>query len=83
MNGFTGMTTKEIEAEGILSGYTSEKEKNVVTLKVKTDGLSEEDLSILKELYHYGRHNMKPKVVLKLIFDGKVHELLGAYKNAY
>lgn len=74
---------KEINAEGILRGYTSTKEKNIVTLKIQTDSISKEDLSTLKELYQFGKGNLRPKVVLKLIFDGKVHKLLGAYKNAY
>lgn len=74
---------KEINIEGIVSGYTQQHQKNVVTLKVKTDGLSKEDLSILKELYNFGRGNLKPKAVLKIIFDGKIHEILGAYKDAY
>ena len=74
---------KEINAEGILSGYTTRRERNVVTLKIKTDSLSKEDLSMLKELYQFGKGGLKPKVVLTLIFDGKIHELLGVYKNAY
>jgi len=74
---------KEINAEGILTRYTTEREKNVVTLKIQTDSLTKEDLSILKDLYIFGKGKLRPKVVLKLIFDGKVHELLGAYKNAY
>lgn len=74
---------KEIDVEGILSGYTSEREKNVVTLKIRTDSLTKEDLSMLKELYQFGKKGLKPKVIIKLIFDGKIHQLLGAYKNAY
>lgn len=74
---------KEIDAEGILTRYTTEHEKNVVTLAVKTDSLSKEDLSMLKELYVFGKGKLRPKVMLKIIFDGKVHELMGAYKNAY
>ena len=74
---------KEIDIEGIITGYTSEHEKNVVTLKVRTDGLSKEDLSTLKELYQFGDGDLKPKAILKIIFDGKIHKLLGAYKNAY
>ena len=74
---------KEIDVEGILTRYTTEREKNVVTLAVKTDSLTKEDLNVLKELYKFGKNELRPKVVLKLIFDGKVHELLGAYKNAY
>ena len=74
---------KEINVEGILTRYTTEREKNVVTLKVKTDSLSKEDLSTLRDLYIFGKGKLRPKVVMKLIFDGKIHELLGAYKNAY
>lgn len=74
---------KEIDAEGILTRYTTEREKNVVTLAIKTDSISKEDLSMLKELYQFGKGNLRPKVVLKIIFDGKVHELMGVYKNAY
>lgn len=74
---------KEIIAEGILSGYTRNKEKNVVSLTVKTDDLSEEDLQTLKDMYRIGKGNMKPKAVLKIIFDGRLHEILGAYKKAY
>jgi ribonuclease HI len=72
-----------IEVEGILNGLTSTKEKNVVRLVVRTDSLSLEELSILRELYRTGRHDMKPKAELKITFDNKVHKLLGAYKNAY
>jgi len=75
--------SKEIIAEGILSGYTRNKEKNVVSLTVKTDDLSEEDLQTLKNMYQIGKGNMKPKAVLKIIFDGRLHEILGAYKKAY
>ncbi len=75
--------TKKIEVEGILSGYTRSKEKNVVTLSIKTDSISSQDLAILKVLYQTGRGVFKPKAELKLIFDNRVHELLGAYKNAY
>ncbi len=75
--------SKKIEADGILSGFTSTKEKNVVTLTVKTDSLSPKDIAILRELYQTGKHSLKPKAELKLIFDNKVHELLGKYKNAY
>ena len=74
---------KEIKAEGILSGFTSSKEKNVVTLSIKTDSLSPKDIAILRELYQTGKGVFKPKAKLKLIFDNKVHELLGKYKNAY
>ena len=74
---------KEIDAEGILRGYTTTKEKNVVTLKIQTDSISKEDLSMLKELYQFGKGDLKPKAVIKLIFDGKSHTLMGAYKNAY
>lgn len=74
---------KEIDAEGILTGYTSRKAKDIVSLSITTDSLSKEDLSMLKELYQFGKGNLRPKVILKIIFDGKVHELLGAYKNAY
>ncbi len=75
--------SKEIEAEGILSGFTRSKEKNVVTLTVKTDSLTPKELLMLKELYRIGKNSLKPKAELKLIFDNKVHELLGKYKNAY
>ena len=74
---------KEIKVKGIISGYTSLQEENVVTLKVKTDGLSKEDLSMLKELYQFGKGGLKPKAILRIIFDGTTYELLGAYKNAY
>jgi len=75
--------SKEIIAEGILSGYTRNKEKNVVSLHVKTDDLSEEDLQTLTNMYQLGKGNIKPKAILKIIFDGKLHEILGAYKKAY
>lgn len=75
--------SKEIIAEGILSGYTRNKEKNVISLTVKTDDLSEEDLQTLKNMYQIGKGNIKPKAVLRIIFDGKLHEILGAYKKAY
>jgi len=74
---------KEINAEGILRGYTTRKAKDIVSLSITTDSLSKEDLSMLKDLYQFGKGNLKPKVILKIIFDGKVHELLGVYKNAY
>lgn len=74
---------KEIIAEGILSGYTRNKEKNVVSLTVKTDDISEKDLQTLKDMYQIGKGNVKPKAVLKIIFDGKLHEILGVYKKAY
>lgn len=75
--------SNEIIAEGILSGYTRNKEKNVISLTVKTDDLSEEDLQTLKNMYQIGKGNIKPKAVLRIIFDGKLHEILGAYKKAY
>ncbi len=75
--------SKEIKAEGILSGYTRNKEKNVVSLTVKTDDISEEDLQTLKDMYQVGKGNIKPKAILKIVFDGKLHEILGVYKKAY
>lgn len=74
---------KEIIAEGILSGWSKNKEKNVVSLTVKTDDISEEDLQTLKDMYKLGKGNVKPKAILKIIFDGKLHEILGVYKKAY
>ncbi len=75
--------SKKIEAEGILSGFTNIKEKNIVTLTVKTDTLTEDQLNLLRDLYQTGKNNLKPKAVLQIIFDNKVHELLGKYRNAY
>jgi len=77
------MKETEIIAEGIISRFTRSKEKNVVSLTIKTDDLSEDDIYTLKTLYEVGRGNLKPKAVLKITFDGKLHELLGAYKKAY
>ncbi len=74
---------KIITAEGIVSRYTRNAEKNVVSITVKTDDLSEEDLETIKNMYEFGRGNLKPKAILKIIFDGELHELLGKYKKAY
>ncbi len=74
---------KEITAKGYISRFTRDSEKNVVSLTIKTDDLSEEDLTTIKDLYEFGRGSLKPQAVLKIIFDGKLHELLGKYKKAY
>jgi len=74
---------KEIIAKGYVSRFTRDSEKNVVSLTIKTDDLSEEDLATIKDLYEFGRGALKPQAVLKIIFDGKLHELLGKYKKAY
>ena len=74
---------KEIIAKGVLSRFTRSAEKNVVSLTIKTDDLSEEDLETIKNLYEYGRGSLKPQAILKIVFDGKLHELLGKYKKAY
>lgn len=74
---------KEIIAKGYVSRYTRNSERNVVSITVKTDDLSEEDLETIKNLYEYGRGVLKPQAILRIIFDGKLHELLGKYKKAY
>lgn len=71
-----------LKAEGILSGYTTNKEKNVISLTIKTDSLTEEQVSMLRELYQKGRGNFKPKAELKITFN-ETYKMLGAYKNAY
>lgn len=74
---------KEIIAKGYISRFTRDSEKNVVSLTIKTDDLSEEDLATIKDLYEFGRGSLKPQAILRIIFDGKLHELLGKYKKAY
>ncbi len=74
---------KEFKAEGILSGWSRNKQKNVVSFTVKTDDFSEKDLQSIKDLYRFGKGNLRPKAFITIIFDGKLHEILGVYKKAY
>ena len=65
-----------IEVVGIISGTTRNNEKNVITLHIKTDDLTEEKYKKIRESF------VKPKVEIK-ITPNKTHKILGAYKNAY
>lgn len=65
-----------IKVVGIIWGTTKNTEKNVITLHIKTDDLTEEKYKEIRESF------VKPKVEIK-ITPNKTHEILGAYKNAY